>query len=66
MDKIVIKACLNGMRGRERSSQVPWTPAEVAAEARRCAEAGAAVVHIHARTPEGGISYDPDASKSDG
>ena len=60
MDTIVIKACLNGMRGRERSPQVPWTPAEVAAEARRCAEAGAAVVHIHARTPEGGISYDPD------
>ena len=60
MDKIVIKACLNGMRGREQSPHVPWTPEEIAAEAKRCADAGAAVVHIHARTPEGGISYDPE------
>jgi uncharacterized protein (DUF849 family) len=59
MDKIVIKACLNGIRGREVSANVPWTPAEVAAEARRAAEAGAAIVHIHARTPQGGTSYDP-------
>lgn len=36
MDKIVIKACLNGMRGREQSPHVPWTPAEIAAEAKRC------------------------------
>ncbi len=60
MDKIVIKACLNGMRGREQSPHVPWTPAEIAAEAKRCADAGAAIVHIHARTPEGEISYDPE------
>lgn len=60
MDKIVIKSCLNGMRGREQSPHVPWTPAEIAAEAKRCADAGAAVVHIHARTPEGNISYDPE------
>ncbi len=60
MDKIVIKACLNGMRGREQSPHVPWTPAEIAVEAKRCADAGAAIVHIHARTPEGEISYDPE------
>lgn len=59
MDKLIIKACLNGGRGREQNGNVPWTPAEVAAEAKRCADAGAAIVHIHARTPEGGISYDP-------
>ena len=59
MDKIVIKACLNGIRGREVNPNVPWTPAEVAAEARRAADAGAAIVHIHARTPQGGMSYDP-------
>jgi len=60
MDKIVIKACLNGMRGREQNRNVPWTPQEVAAEARRCAEAGASIVHIHARANDGGISYDPE------
>ena len=59
MDKIIIKACLNGVRGREQNPNVPWTPAEVAAEAKRCADAGAAIVHFHARTPQGGISYDP-------
>ncbi len=59
MDKIIIKACLNGARGREQNPHVPWTPAEVAAEAKRCANAGAAIVHIHARTPQGGTSYDP-------
>jgi uncharacterized protein (DUF849 family) len=59
MDKIIIKACLNGGRGREQNPNVPWTPAEVAAEAKRCADAGAAIVHIHARTSQGGTSYDP-------
>jgi 3-keto-5-aminohexanoate cleavage enzyme len=59
MDKIIIKACLNGARGREQNANVPWTPAEVAAEAKRCADAGAAIIHIHARTPQGGTSYDP-------
>jgi 3-keto-5-aminohexanoate cleavage enzyme len=60
MDKIIIKACLNGARGREQNPHVPWTPAEVAAEAKRCVDAGAAIVHIHARTPQGGTSYDPE------
>ena len=60
MDKIVIKACLNGVRGREQNRNVPWTPQEVAVEAKRCAEVGASIVHIHARTNDGGISYDPE------
>ncbi|PKB63483.1 MAG: hypothetical protein BZY80_06880 [SAR202 cluster bacterium Io17-Chloro-G2] len=59
MDRIIIKACLNGGRGREDNPNVPWTPQEVAQEAVRCYEAGACIVHIHARTTDGGISYDP-------
>ncbi len=59
MDTIVIKACLNGDRGREDNPNVPWTPQEVAEEAVRCYDAGASIVHIHARTPDGGVSYDP-------
>ena len=35
------------------------TPEEVAQEAVRCYQAGASIVHFHARTPDGGISYDP-------
>jgi 3-keto-5-aminohexanoate cleavage enzyme len=57
-DKILIKACLNGGRGREESPNVPWTPAEIAAEAQRCFDAGACVVHMHARTPDGATSQD--------
>ncbi len=59
MDKIIIKACLNGGRGREQNPNVPWTPAEVAAEAKRCFDAGASIVHFHARTEQGATCYDP-------
>ena len=59
MDTIIIKACLNGGRGRDANPNVPWTPEEVAQEAIRCYEAGACIVHVHARTPDGGVSYDP-------
>ncbi|MFT4560276.1 MAG: 3-keto-5-aminohexanoate cleavage enzyme [Gammaproteobacteria bacterium] len=58
-DPLIIKACLNGIRSREIASGVPWTPREVADEARRCADAGASMVHFHARTDSGAISYDP-------
>jgi uncharacterized protein (DUF849 family) len=39
---------------------VPYTPAEIAEEARRAWEAGASVVHIHARTDEGGPTFEPE------
>ena len=52
MDTIIIKGCLNGSRGREHNPNVPWTPEEVAQEAVRCYEAGASIVHFHARTPD--------------
>ena len=58
MDSIIIKACLNGNRGRDYNPNVPWTPREVAEEAVRCYDAGASIVHIHARTADGGVSYD--------
>jgi 3-keto-5-aminohexanoate cleavage enzyme len=60
MDTIIIKACLNGNRGREDNPNVPWTPEEVAQEAIRCYDSGASVVHFHARTPDGSISYGPE------
>jgi 3-keto-5-aminohexanoate cleavage enzyme len=37
---------------------VPLTPAEIAADVRRCAEAGASLVHIHARDAEGRPTLD--------
>ncbi|HKS20098.1 MAG TPA: 3-keto-5-aminohexanoate cleavage protein [Bradyrhizobium sp.] len=60
MDQLIIEACLNGSRPRSENPNIPCTPDEILAEAKRCADAGASIVHVHARTAEGGISYDPD------
>jgi len=59
-DKVVITCALTGVLARrEQCPWVPYTPAEIAEEARRAFEAGAAVVHIHARTDEGAPTYEP-------
>ena len=58
MDKLVIVCGLNGGRRKEECPAVPYTPREIAAEARRAVEAGAAVVHIHARNPDGSAAYE--------
>jgi 3-keto-5-aminohexanoate cleavage enzyme len=39
---------------------LPITPAEIAPEAARCAEAGASVLHVHVRADDGRHSLDPD------
>ncbi|MGC4895837.1 3-keto-5-aminohexanoate cleavage protein [Micromonospora sp. DT31] len=55
----MLKACLNGARRREEHAAVPLTPAELAADAARCADAGAAAVHVHPRGDDGAESFDP-------
>jgi uncharacterized protein (DUF849 family) len=61
-DKVIITCALTGvLANRDQCPWVPYTPAEIAEEAKRAYDAGAAVVHIHARDPEsGGPSYSPD------
>jgi 3-keto-5-aminohexanoate cleavage enzyme len=49
----IIEAALNGGRSRAEHAALPVTPEEIADEARRCAEAGASVVHIHAQDEAG-------------
>ena len=56
---VVIEAALNGGRDRVENEAVPITADELAAEARRCADAGATVFHIHARADDGGWTADP-------
>ena len=59
-DKVIVTCALTGvLANREQCPWVPYTPAEIAEEARRAYEAGAAVVHIHARTDEGGPTFEP-------
>jgi len=56
----VITCALTGVLARrEQCPWVPYTPVEIAEEARRAWEAGAAVVHIHARTDDGAPTYEP-------
>ncbi len=60
-DKVVITCALTGvLANRDQCPWVPYTPEEIADEAKRAYDAGATVVHIHARDPaSGGPSYDP-------
>ncbi|MFI7220467.1 3-keto-5-aminohexanoate cleavage protein [Micromonospora maritima] len=55
----MLKACLNGGRRRDEHPAVPLTPAELAADAVRCASAGVAAVHVHPRDDAGAESLDP-------
>ncbi len=55
----MITCALSGVvANRDQCPAIPYTPEEYAAEAKRAYDAGAAVVHLHARTPEGFPSYE--------
>jgi len=53
-DAAIIEVGLNESVMRAQQPLVAYTPAECAADANRCADAGAAVVHWHAREPATG------------
>ena len=58
MSKTIISAALTGVLAtREQCPAIPYTPVEIAEEAKRAAEAGASIVHIHARKPDGGSDW---------
>jgi uncharacterized protein (DUF849 family) len=50
----MLQACLNGQRPRAEHPAVPVTPEQLAADAARAVEAGAAQLHVHPRVPGGG------------
>ena len=55
---VVITAALTGVLAtRDQCPAIPYTPQEIGEEAKRAADAGAAIVHIHARSPEGGPEW---------
>jgi len=55
----MITCALSGVvANREQCPAIPYKPEEYAAEAKKAYEAGAAVVHIHARKPDGSPSYE--------
>jgi 3-keto-5-aminohexanoate cleavage enzyme len=50
-DRVIIDVCMNGEVQPSTNPHVPRTPAEVAADARRCLDAGASILHSHADDP---------------
>jgi uncharacterized protein (DUF849 family) len=61
MDKLIITAALTGnITLPTQTPYLPITPQQIADEAVKCAEAGAASIHVHARDPKTGApSTDP-------
>ncbi len=58
---VVVSAALTGaLTRREHCPAIPYTPVEIAEEARRAADAGAAIVHVHARDPDGAPTWSHD------
>lgn len=53
-ERIVVTAALTGvLANRNQCPAIPYTPDEIAREAQRAFDAGAAVAHIHAREDDG-------------
>ena len=58
MDACVITCAMSGVAAnRDQCPGIPYTPEDYAAEARRAVDAGASVLHVHARYPDGRPSY---------
>ena len=52
--EVILTAAIVGAElTREQTPHLPITPQEIADEAARCREAGAAVIHLHVRNPDG-------------
>jgi len=58
-DPAIITCSISGVvASRDQCPAIPYTPEEYAAEARRIVDEGGAMIHIHARTPEGQPSFE--------
>ena len=59
-DVCVVTCAVTGvLANRDQCKNIPYTPAEIGEECRRAYEAGASVVHIHARQDDGTPTFDP-------
>jgi 3-keto-5-aminohexanoate cleavage enzyme len=60
LTKIMIEAAVNGVTTRDQNRNVAYRPDEVAADAIAASTAGASLVHVHAREPDGSWSDNAD------
>ncbi|MFT3765783.1 MAG: 3-keto-5-aminohexanoate cleavage protein [Minicystis sp.] len=59
-DLCVVTCALSGvLANRKQCPAIPYTPVEIAEEAKRAYDAGAAAVHIHARNDDGSPTFSP-------
>jgi uncharacterized protein (DUF849 family) len=59
-DIAVVTCALTGvLANRRQCPAIPYTPAEIGEEAKRAYDAGASVVHIHARQDDGAPTFSP-------
>jgi uncharacterized protein (DUF849 family) len=57
-DKVIISCALTGaVTTKRHCPAIPYTPVEIAEEAKRAYDAGAAIVHIHARNDDGSPTW---------
>ena len=65
MEKLIITAALNGAEvTREQQPALPITPEEIAIAAEACCQAGASIVHVHARHAEGTPTQDRETYRA--
>lgn len=57
---VLTAAMVGAETTREQTPHLPISPEEIAEDAARCREAGAAMVHLHVRTPDGKPSQDTE------
>ena len=60
MKKLIITVRPNEWMMRGPNPHIPYTPDEIAEDAAQCREAGAAIMHVHARLPDGGKTNSPE------
>lgn len=57
---MLLQACLNGPRDVREHPALPLTAADLARDAVACVAAGAQLIHLHPRAPDGRESLEPD------
>lgn len=58
-DRVVITCAITGGGSRsDGNPNLPYTPEELAREARRAVDAGAGIIHVHGRAPDGTPTHD--------
>jgi uncharacterized protein (DUF849 family) len=55
-DKVIIEVGINEGQLRSANPNVPYSPEEIAADGRRCLDAGASVIHYHGRDAQTAVT----------